>query len=957
MKKISEWSALFLLSTLILAGCGGSGSSSSEKSAVVTRVEITPASVLMTATDQTVPLTAIVYDQNGDEMPVTVTWSSSHEDVVQVDANDIAAAQGNIGSALITAEAEGVTSEPVLALVSETVPGAVLVNDDQIVGNIVFLDSDTYPTVGSQYQITLGTSSPPEVDDILVGTGDLPIGGQVISVVPSGNDYVVVLELVPVDAMFTQLVINEQLDLAMIEPIIPDEIAASYDVTPTDGGMLLFDLKSDISASLLPDEVQLGPFTCKSETSGIIPDIVLSNPVTSMSISRNLSLDLAYDSALGGFQKASIIGNLGAEFKANPALAVALTSKVTCKAELGVIPLPIPTGPLTWVLGFYVPIGLGFEVGGQMELAQVSLDIDVKAHYSAEFGIACYYGTPCTSIHDLTNDNSKFETKISAPTNNLQYDFRLKPEIYGFGYANLNIGVARRSIAGRIVSIISDAAFLEAELLEAKGGLKQSGDFALIQPQIEESAYSSEYKLTLSSSIGAGSTINDFLDYLSLTGSVFEYQFPDYDLAHSPRASYVEADTNEYDVGDTVTFEVKLKAEDINYSILGYNVENVQIYQKKPAAGGGYNYIHLFDMPATDGQTHFEHDWLFSEAGEIADNFYAFVETTYMPTVGELGLLELGPVDAISLGEIYFITSEGLFSVNDDNTELQRILPGPVTSDGYNITFSPDGSKLAFVNADRKYTILDLNDWSIHILNIPVTQRLEWSADSNRILILVFDNGATFRSYDINGTLLSSWPVDPADSRYFSLSPDNKVLYPWRVDSPLSQPDEIKSLNLTTGSDVFFTNDRSHTFSQPVWSPDGSKAIMLCHPSDYSSMGWNICNPAGEVLRTGGNLFHQWSPDGQKILYLTGEVLSPYPEYSYAHDICTMTASGGAETCLRTVDDSNMAFSYKHHWSPDGSKIVLSTYLLGAVVLDANSKTILSVIDAPGYPIWIGYRP
>jgi len=632
--------SLIVAIVLIFTACGGSGSSGGKPT--VSSVKIAPTSVMFTSPNQSMVLSAKAYDASGKELNVDINWSSSHTNIISIASDGNATAQGIIGSSLITAEVDGVKSAPVIVLVTKLVDGAILVDDDQVIGKIELLDPAVPPGVGSQYKVTLKGLALPKIGDILVGTGELPIAGQVVSAELINGVVHVTLEILPIDQMFTELVINEVWDLGKITPYIPEEIANHYTVTEEADGTMLFTPKSSLSAlSTVSKEFEFTPFTCKLEGTGTVPTFSLSNPVSAIRINRNFSLDLAYDSALGGFQKASVIGDLKAVFKAKPSLAANLNAKVSCDVELGSIPLPINPS-LSWLLGFSVPLGVGFEVGGQLELAQLGADIDVNAHYIAEFGVECPLGNSCTSIHKLTDDDSTFKTDWVLPSGNIENNLRLKPEISGFGSAKLAIDIGNRYI-GRIIGTSVATRF---ELIEAKGGLKQDADLAMIPAQVENTAYRSEYKLSIFSSIGAGSDINNWLSYVGMTGSVFEYQFPEILLASSPKALSATASQDQYNYGDAVTFTVELNQATVNYGFLGYNVDEISIYKRVPNAEGSYDYIHFFDMPATEGQTKFEREWVFTDDGNITDNYYAFVKTKFLPTFGEFGILEFKPVKA-----------------------------------------------------------------------------------------------------------------------------------------------------------------------------------------------------------------------------------------------------------------------------------------------------------------------
>lgn len=722
----------FLINSLIVAilliftACSGGGGSSGEPT--VSSVEIAPTSVMFTSPNQSMVLSAKAYDASGKELNVDINWSSSHTNIISIASDGNATAQGIIGSSLITAEVDGVKSAPVMVLVTELVGGAILVDDNQVIGNIELLDPTVPPGVGSQYKVTLDGLAP-EIGDILVGTGELPIAGQVVSAVKNGIYSEVVLEIIPLDQMFTQLVINEVWDLGKITPYIPEEIANHYTVTEQADGTILFTPKSSLSAlSTVSQEFEFTPFTCKLEGTGTVPTFSLSNPVSAISINRNFSLDLAYDSALGGFQKASVIGDLKAVFKAKPSLTANLNAKVSCDVELGSIPLPINPS-LSWLLGFSVPLGVGFEVGGQLELAQLGADIDVNAHYIAEFGVECPLGNSCTSIHKLTDDDSTFKTDWVLPSGNIENNLRLKPEISGFGSAKLAIDIGNRYI-GRIIGTSVATRF---ELIEAKGGLKQDADLAMIPAQVENTAYRSEYKLSIFSSIGAGSDINNWLSYVGMTGSVFEYQFPEILLASSPKALSATASQDQYNYGDAVTFTVELNQATVNYGFLGYNVDEISIYKRVPNAEGSYDYIHFFDMPATEGQTKFEREWVFTDDGNITDNFFAFVDTKFLPTFGEFGILEGKKI------------TTGYLTISANGTK-------------YDITAYDDENGLTYIYDFS--TMKNFNEDGIQLKNIKYTPLIGIKNTSGELLVgyTGYRSIVDLEDYDTGDMYLPSWP-------------------------------------------------------------------------------------------------------------------------------------------------------------------------------------------------------
>jgi len=300
----------FLINSLIVvilltftACSGGSGGGSSGGEPTVSSVKITPQSVLFTDLNQSKMLSAKAYDASGKELNVDINWSSSHDNIINITMDGNATAQGVIGSATITAEVSGVKSAPIMITVAEVVGGTIIVNDSQVVGNIEFLDPNTVAKVGVQYKVTLSGVALPDSGDIIVGTGEIPIGGQVVSATQNGANVDVLLEVVPIDQLFTQLEIHEDVDLSQVKPIINDKLSPYYTMKKQPNGSYLFTLKDQSSKAspMLNSEIvplatpqRLGPFECSYEA-GVLP-ISLALPA-SHQISSNLHT--ALDFSLG----------------------------------------------------------------------------------------------------------------------------------------------------------------------------------------------------------------------------------------------------------------------------------------------------------------------------------------------------------------------------------------------------------------------------------------------------------------------------------------------------------------------------------------------------------------------------------------------------------------------------------------------------------------------------------
>jgi Bacterial Ig-like domain (group 2) len=105
--------------------------------AVLTRIEITPGTVLLTTSGQSKTLSARAFDQNNKPMDASFSWASSKPEQVSIDATGKIQANVATGSSSITASSGGVKSDAVTAAVVELADGAVLVADAQVVTDFV----------------------------------------------------------------------------------------------------------------------------------------------------------------------------------------------------------------------------------------------------------------------------------------------------------------------------------------------------------------------------------------------------------------------------------------------------------------------------------------------------------------------------------------------------------------------------------------------------------------------------------------------------------------------------------------------------------------------------------------------------------------------------------------------------------------------------------------------------
>ena len=333
---------------------------------LVDRVEIDQTGLLFTQSGQTRQLSVQAFDAQGTVLTIPIIWASTSSSV-SISATGMASAQTNSGTSQVTALAGGVKSAPLLVLVTQPAPGAVLLTDGQIVGTPVETTPGAPPSFDNTYQVTLTGVAAPAIGTVLINTGSSAVAGRVVAVQSAGGQHTVTLQLLSLREMFPTLNLTETMDLSRAQLSIAPALSAAYDITRT-GNTVNFAPKpgparAPIGTSALP------PFTNCETSLPSLPMTLSAPPIFSATL--NLGLDLVVTSA-NGLERFVITGAPAFKVEGGITATAAFEAKVECKVELLVLRIPVG-GPLSLVLGGLVPVGVGFEVGGKVTVASVGL--------------------------------------------------------------------------------------------------------------------------------------------------------------------------------------------------------------------------------------------------------------------------------------------------------------------------------------------------------------------------------------------------------------------------------------------------------------------------------------------------------------------------------------------------------------------------------------------------------
>ncbi len=597
---------------------------------------------MLTTLGATKTLSALAYDAKGNGVDATFTWTSSAPAVVSVDAaGKVTAASAN-GSSQVVVAAAGFKSAPLLVAVTAPVAGAILLTDAQITGEPFETDPTAAPSFDNTYKIVLNGVSVPNIGAILINTESKAVAGRVVAVSTVAGSTTVTLGLMSMRELFPNLNLSEVIDLSQAPLEYSADVIAAYDVQRTGNtftftpkpGAALGGAGTRAKAAAAPTALALPPFRdCKSSaTFGAdqpLPIALTAPPVFKVTISP--SLDLLYTSQ-NGLERFVVKAEPTFAFEGGVTASVAFQASFECRMSLFAVRIPVG-GPISLAVGGLLPVGIGFNVTGKITVATFSIGTKIEARSKAEIGLACPAGSNCEFVRSLGDFAVTATPTVHMP--NIGTDLRVEPSLTAFGFIKAAIGNPFLTS-------------LRFDFFEAMVGPKLEGNFAPSGVQIADTAYKSDYKLSLEASVGTSQELDGLLKMLGLpkvTALAYVISVP---IAASPTgtanrpvgAAIVRASSSsltnpaKFQAQDTLNFKIGLDPATIDFLTL-YNVAEVILLRTNATTAP----TRVGQVTAVDGQTNFDIAYTAPDAGDVSE-FFAFVVTKILPT--DLLSLEIG---------------------------------------------------------------------------------------------------------------------------------------------------------------------------------------------------------------------------------------------------------------------------------------------------------------------------
>lgn len=307
---------------------------------------------------------------------------------------------------------------------------------------------------------------------------------------------------------------------------------------------------------------------------------------------------------------------------------------------------------------------------------------------------------------------------------------------------------------------------------------------------------------------------------------------------------------------------------------------------------------------------------------------YSYVQPSWSPEGTEIAVI------CINSGrrDIWLMASQGTMNYRTFTTNtLLKNHPA----------WSPDGTKVAFTANNCIYTI-NVKDGSqlLQLTTAYNDYEPSWSGISSWLTGVARCKNSDI--YVTNADRYSRITNTPENEEDPIMSPDKTSIQFVRYDSTNSTY-YLSSLNIGTNTIINLCSS-SNRIHSPTWSPNGSKIAFV---SGYGST-YNVYTVDGSGIRNltnqidNVNSWPSWSPNSSQIAFASTRGTGGQQVY-------TMDQFGGSQTQFTNVSGGS---AWSPRWSPDGNKIAYVSNETGSEYIytrDCASPRTITKITAPTY--------
>lgn len=581
------------------------------------RLEVTPAAVVLTSSQQSVTLTVRGFDAKGAEVTGLVpTFESSRITEMAASTSGVVTALSTTGSALINVRVGDVVATPVTALAVRLREGVLAVSDQQVVSGPVRMTPLT--TASNAIRLTLQGTPPIKAGTMLMGTGAIPIAGRVLVARPVGGNTEVDLEMTPVTEVVQDMSINLQFSPQQVQ-LQPD---ASTVKQP-----------SSIQRRTANSSRKIGAFECKSEVD-LTPltgefEATLTPPQVGFSV---------VDKIVAGRRVASETiaqGTLEVKAKAVFRLGATVAGAIDCNIDFGRLTVPV-AGLASIVVAPSLPLRFTSQLAGAVSVGAFTFGVEGNLAANLKLGLRLAEGSETLESFKQFDVTQSITRTATFPTD---AGVRGKAALFfGLG-SGLDLSIGN----------YGPASLASWNLIKLEAGPEFELKTGTLYDLALDDIYNSEYELKFKLAASPGETIAKAIETFFLSGKAVDLTAKlERPLARSPQASAISVDREQFAQGDLLTFKVTLNPANLQFPGVGYNLKEIRIYQLSHDTPTSANLIAT--ASALTGQSEFTLTWTAPSAGDVLDrlssrpNFFAYFVDVPFAVLSEVLPFELGRV-------------------------------------------------------------------------------------------------------------------------------------------------------------------------------------------------------------------------------------------------------------------------------------------------------------------------